>query len=354
MDWIVLLPPVIAICSRTVDERSISVSPRRPLARGQLSSWVGIPCSGLRELVDQMVAVFQSASNTRILLFSLLVGGLIALVQASGGVLGFINWAQARGWGSTRRSAELLAWSIGMIVFVESSITCLIVGSISRPLFDRLKLPREKLAYYCDATSAPVCMMIPLNGWGAFVLGLLGAQGLAAGAVGLLTESLIFNFYAIFAIVFSLVLALTGWRFSSMETAEKRAEETGQLMRPGATPLVSEDVIELPPVDGSRFRASHLLVPIGVMVVMIFAGLLITGEGNLMAGSGSTAVLWAVLSAVAAAMILYALPGSGSDGKPLMKPVESMALVLKGSSGAGRNGGTCGVRLRAEPGVQGS
>jgi len=332
MDWIVLLPPLVAI-GLALWTKEVYLSLLAGLWLGTTIIVGGNPILGLRELVDQLVAVFEDPSNTRILLFSLLVGGLIALVQASGGVLGFINWASRRGWGQTRRGAEVLAWAIGMVIFVESSITCLIVGAINRPLFDRLKIPREKLAFYCDTTSAPVCMSIPLNGWGAFVLGLLAAQGITDGAVGLLASSLILNFYALFAILFGLLLAITGWRFGSMKTAEIRAETTGELLRPGAVPLVAEEIVELEPVADSGHKASHLLVPILVMVSTIFFGLYVTGDGQLMQGSGSTSVLWAVIAAVASAMILYALPGSGKDGKQLMNPRESMALVLKGSGG---------------------
>ena len=182
----------------------------------------GHPVGGLRVLVDVVVDVFADAANARIVLFSLLVGGLIALVQVSGGVRAFTVWAQARGWGRSRRSVELMAWMVGMAIFVESSITSLTVGTLSRPFFDRLKLPREKLAYYCDATSAPVCMSIPLNGWGAFVLGLLVAQGITEGAVSLLVHSLLYNFFSLFAIVFALFLALSGWSFGAMRRAELR------------------------------------------------------------------------------------------------------------------------------------
>lgn len=332
MDWIVLLPPLVAI-GLALWTKEVYLSLLAGLWLGTTIIVGGNPILGLRELVDQLVAVFEDPSNTRILLFSLLVGGLIALVQASGGVLGFINWASRRGWGQTRRGAEVLAWAIGMVIFVESSITCLIVGAINRPLFDRLKIPREKLAFYCDTTSAPVCMSIPLNGWGAFVLGLLAAQGITDGAVGLFASSLILNFYALFAILFGLLLAITGWRFGSMKTAEIRAETTGELLRPGAVPLVAEEIVELEPVADSGHKASHLLVPILVMVSTIFFGLYVTGDGQLMQGSGSTSVLWAVIAAVASAIILYALPGSGKDGKQLMNPRESMALVLKGSGG---------------------
>jgi len=332
MDWIVLLPPIVAIVL-ALWSKEVYLSLLTGLWLGTTILVGGNPVLGLRELLDQLVAVFQDASNTRILLFSMLVGGLIALVQASGGVNGFISWAQRRGWGQTRRGAELLAWSVGMVIFVESSITCLIVGAVNRPLFDRLRIPREKLAWYADATSAPVCMSIPLNGWGAYVLGLLAAQGITAGAVGLLAESLLFNFYALLAIGFSLLTALTGWRFGSMKTAEIRAEKTGALLREGATPLVADEVVGLEPLERARSRASNLLVPIGVMIGMIVVGLYVTGDGQIMQGSGSTSALWAVCAAVSVGMIMVALPGSGTDGKALMSPVESMALVLKGSGG---------------------
>ena len=215
MDWIVLAPPIVAIVL-ALWTKEVYLSLLTGLWLGTTILVGGNPLLGIRELLDQLVLVFADAGNTRIIIFSLLVGGLIALVQGSGGVEGFIKWAQKRGWGTTRRGSELLAWMIGMVIFVESSITCLIVGAINRPLFDRLKIPREKLAYYCDATSAPVCMMIPLNGWGAYVLGLLAAQGMTEGSVGLLAAALAFNFYAIVVIVFSLVMALTGFSFGSM------------------------------------------------------------------------------------------------------------------------------------------
>lgn len=332
MDWIVLLPPVLAI-GLALWTKEVYLSLLAGLWLGTTIIVGGNPILGLRELIDQLVAVFEDPGNTRILLFSLLVGGLIALVQASGGVQGFILWAMNKGWGQTRRGAELLAWSVGMVIFVESSITCLIVGAINRPLFDRLKIPREKLAFYCDSTSAPVCMSIPLNGWGAMVLGLLAVQGVTEGAVSLLATSLLFNFYSLFAIVFALVLALTGWRYGSMKTAEIRAETRGELLRPGAVPLVAEEIVELEPVADSSLKARHLLVPLGVMVSTIFFGLYVTGNGAIMQGSGSTSVLWAVIAAVGIAMIMYAIPGSGKDGKALMNPRDSMALVLKGSGG---------------------
>ena len=307
MEWIVLLPPVIAI--------SLALWSRRVYLSLLAGLWIGTiilagwdPVRGLGELVEQLVAVFEDPGNTRIIFFCLLVGGLIALMQASGGVHGFVEWAQRRGWGTSRRGAELLAWAVGMVVFVESNITSLTVGAISRPLFDKLKLPREKLAYYCDATSAPVCMSIPLNGWGAYLLGLLAAQGISEGAVSLLAQSLLFNFYSIGAIVFALVLALTGWGFGSMKRAEMRAAQTGALTRPGSKPLIADELAGIEPAPHAPRHIRDLMIPLGVMVAMIFVGLYVTGDGNIMEGSGSKAVLWAVGSAVIVAIILYVAP----------------------------------------------
>jgi Na+/H+ antiporter NhaC len=328
MDWIVLLPPIVAIVL-ALSTRQVYLSLFAGLWLGTTILAGGNPLLGLRELADQIVAVFADAGNTRVVLFCLLVGGLIALVQASGGVAGFVAWAQRRGWGQTRRGAELLAFFVGISIFVESSITCLTTGAVARPFFDKLKLPREKLAFYCDATSAPVCMMIPLNGWGAYILGLLAAQGVAEeGRVGLLAAGLGFNFFAWGAVVFALFTALTGWGFGPMKRAEIRARETGQLLREGATPLVSDEVSHLPPVERSPRSPLDLFVPIGVLVAMVFAGLWITGEGNITAGSGSTAVLWAVGAAIGTAMLLYALPG-----RRILSLAESTELVLKGSAG---------------------
>jgi len=332
MDWIVLLPPVLAI-GLALWTRQIYLSLFAGLWLGTTILAGGNPVLGLRELADQVVAVFDSESNASILVFCLLVGGLVALVQVSGGVQGFIDWARARGWGESRRGAELLAWGIGVVIFVESNISSLTVGAVSRPLFDRLNLPREKLAYYCDATCAPVCMSIPLNGWGAFVLGLLAAQELSANAVAVLAEAVLFNFFALFAIGFSLVLAVTGWGFGAMRRAEERAETTGQVLRPDAQPMIEEDVARIDPPDHVTPRARHLLIPVAVMVAMIFVGLYVTGDGNLMQGSGSTAVLWAVGTALGAALLLYAIPFPFRGGRSTLSPSTSMDWVVKGASG---------------------
>ncbi len=331
MDWIVLLPPVLAI-GLAMSTRQIYLSLLAGLWLGTTILAGGNPVLGLREMADQIVTVFTNETNASILVFCLLVGSLVGLVQASGGVRGFVAWARERGWGTSTRGAEVLAWGTGLVMFVESNISNLTVGAVSRPFFDDLNLPREKLAYYCDATCAPVCMMIPLNGWGAYVLGLVSAQDVAGSAVSVLVGALLFNFFGLAAILFSLALALTGWGFGPMRRAEERARDRGELLRPGAQPMITEDIARIEPPDGVVPRARNLLVPVAVMVGMIFVGLYVTGNGSLMEGSGATAVLWAVGTAVGTALLLYVGPRLWG-GASVLSLEEAMDWVVKGASG---------------------
>jgi Na+/H+ antiporter NhaC len=174
-------------------------------------------------------------------------------------------------------------------------------------------------------------MSIPLNGWGAFVLGLIVAQGTVGNPVVLLAQSVLLNFFALFAIGFSLLLAITGWSFGPMRRAEERARTQGELIRAGSQPMISEEVADIQPPDDVTPRAANLLLPIAVMISMIFVGLWVTGEGRLMDGSGSTAVLWAVGVAVAVAVGFYALPWPG--GRPTLSVNEAVDWALQGASG---------------------
>jgi tetracycline resistance efflux pump len=128
------------------------------------------PVVGLGLAIDGTIAVLGDAGSARVLLFTLLIGALIGTLEASGGVAGFVDWVENRRWVGTPRGARMMAWVVGTVIFIESNITVLVAGSLSRPLFDRYRVSREKLAYLIDSTSAPVCVLIPLNALGAYVL----------------------------------------------------------------------------------------------------------------------------------------------------------------------------------------
>lgn len=322
--WLSVLPPLVAIITALVTKQ-VFVS----LFAGIWLGWTilvgGNPIVGLAAAIQALVDVYKDDGNTRTIIFSAMVGSLIALTQRSGGVEGFIRWVTERGIVTTRRAAQVMATVLGLGIFVESSITCLVTGAISRPLFDKMSLSREKLAYLCDSTSAPVCILIPMNGWGAFIMGVLASQEVPNPLMTLLHAN-VFNLYAILALGLVFLIVLTGKDFGPMARAERRSRETGKVLRDGAEPLVSADVLSLATKDGVEPQARNMIVPMASMLAMMPIGLYITGNGNLLEGSGSTAVLWAVMLAVFIAGTLYRIQG-------IFHLSETIDLVFKGLGG---------------------
>ncbi len=191
---------------------------------------------------------------------------------------------------------------MGLVIFIESNITVLVSGAVSRPLFDRYRVSREKLAYLIDSTSAPICVLIPLNAWGAYILALLTGLGVA-DPLGTMVRAIPLNLYALGAVILAGVVAVTGLSLGGMRRAEARTQG-GELLWADAKPMLDPAVLSPEPTTRIPPRAVNMLVPITVMVVTMPLGLLVTGGGDMRAGSGSTSVLWAVAAALAVAWIL--------------------------------------------------
>ena len=296
-----LLPPIIAI-GLAVWTRQVYVS----LAAGIWLGWTILsgwnPLAGLTGSIEGTVTVVGSPGNTRILFFSLLIGSLVVYVEASGGVEGFVRWLERRRLVGSERGAGVLAWLIGIFIFIESNITLLVTGAVCRPLFDRYRVAREKLAYIADSTSAPICILIPFNAWGALVLGLLGGLGVA-DPLQVFVHSIPLNLYAIAAVLLAGFAAWTKFDFGPMKQAQARAAQ-GVVLSPEGELTVDEALFKARLSKEVPARAANMLVPIVVMVVTMPVGLLITGDGVLGQGSGSTAALWAVIAGNAAAWVL--------------------------------------------------
>jgi Na+/H+ antiporter NhaC len=290
------------------------------------------PVAATASTVASIVAVFEDAGNTRILIYSLLVGSVLTLICATGGVEGFIARVAERRWVTNRRQAQMVPFLLGVLITVESSITALVAGTVGRPLTDRYRVSREKLAYICDSTAAPVCILVPFNGWGALVIGLLAVQGVP-DPVAVLLASIRWNAYPVVAILLVLATILLGREIGPMRAAERRAQEEGKLLADGAQPMVAEEVLSATPDPSITPRAVYLVLPVVVMVGAIVAGILITGrQGSspdaglwdmIQASSGSTAVLWAVLASSTAT-------GSGTPCTA-RSPITSAPQPLKGT-----------------------
>lgn len=323
-----LLPSLIAIIL-AITTKQVFISLFAGILIGKLimTNWTFFPALG--QSIDSVVNVFSEGWVTKTIIFSFLVGSVVTLIQASGGVEGFVYYLTEKNKRiKNRKAAMLLAYFIGIVVFIESTITCLIVGTVSRPICDKYKVSREKLAYICDSTSAPVCSLLPFNSWGATLLGLIAAQigaGVISGnSVDLLIKSIPFNFYAISTLITLLIVILTGKDFGPMKKAELRAITEGKLLRDGAMPVVDQDAIEINTKEGVAPNMNHMLLPLLVLVLMIPISLYITGDGVIFNGSGSTSVFWAVLASLVFSGFYYI-------GKRLMTLNEFMDYVYKGA-----------------------
>ncbi len=326
--WYSILPPIIAII--------LAIWTKQVILSLFAGIWMGFtlmsgfnPLTGFTAGVDGLIHVFSEAGDTRVIIFTLLIGSLIATIEHSGGVRGFVHFLETRRWVHNGLRAQILAWATGLVIFVESNITLLVAGSVSRPLFDRYKVSREKLAYLIDATSAPVCVMIPLNAWGAVIIGLVASSGVD-NALEVFIESIAYNFYAIVAIILAAVVIWKNLDIGPMKKAEERTQN-GDILWPGAMPMVD---ISAEPVthddDGNIPSAALMVLPILTMVAMMPIGLYITGDGNLIAGSGSISVLWAVMAAIFVLWIMLLGLGASSINelmRTFMKGAEALLPI---------------------------
>jgi len=223
-----------------------------------------------------------------------------------------------------------LAFFTGMVLFIESNISILTVGTLYRPVFDKLGIPREKLAYITDSSSAPSCILFPFNAWGAYIIGILGGLGLT-GSFGDLFKAIAFNFYPMLVIVIMLIVILSGRDIGEMKSAEARARETGKLIRDGAQPMIGDEAIAMPVKDGLTPKARNMVLPIVSLVLLVPTFLILTGwkDGGgdwftaLQSGSGGSAILYASSFACLIAALLYKATGN-------LGILESFDVFMKG------------------------
>ncbi|MEA3490845.1 MAG: Na+/H+ antiporter NhaC family protein [Campylobacterota bacterium] len=231
---------------------------------------------------DGLIALFAEGWITKTLIFMLLVGSIIRILGDSGAIERFVTYLGTKSSSiDSPRGAMLLAYSIGILIFIESSITSLVAGTVAKPLCDKNGVSREKLAYICDSTSAPICSLIPLNGWGALLLGLIltaiESSVIEGDALSLLIASIPFNFYAIFTLIIVLIVILFDLDIGPISSAKAVAYLKDLERHPGQSSLW------------------QMLLPIIIMVLSVPIILYITGKGDILSGSGSTSVYYAVI-----------------------------------------------------------
>jgi Na+/H+ antiporter NhaC len=291
LDILSLLIPLLTIVLAIIT-KDVMVSLLGGIFTGYLVLHGFNPFVALMALLDGLAATITEGWIAKTLLFALLVGSIIRLLSTSGAVDRFIVYLslKARTLDSPK-GAMLLAYIVGVVIFIESSITALIAGTVAKPLCDKHGVSREKLAYICDATSAPICSLIPLNGWGALLLGLIVAaisEGVIGGnGMSLLISSIPYNFYAWFALIILLFVVLFHINIGPMRHTKAVLLEKKEHHKT-ITPSLWD-----------------MLLPILFLIVMVLFSLYYTGSKTFTPEALSSATLFDVIQKSSGSTSIY-------------------------------------------------
>ncbi|MGD6794509.1 Na+/H+ antiporter NhaC family protein [Metabacillus indicus] len=281
-----ILPPIIAILM-VILTRKVLLS----LGVGILSAALILTSFSIGETLSKIWGAFKAIFvadgelntwNVFILLFLLILGVVTALISISGGSRAFGEWAQKRV--KTRAGAQFTAALLGIMIFIDDYFNALAVGQVSRPITDRQKVSRAKLAYIIDSTSAPVCVVSPVSSWGAYIIAMIGTI-LATHSVSEYTPLSAFmtmvpmNYYVFAALALVFATAYFNINLGSMKFHEERAMEEGILFDPEKEPL--GDIKEDLPVS-DKGSIGNLVWPIIALIIGTVGAMLWTGyEGVL-------------------------------------------------------------------------
>ncbi len=310
-----MLPPVLAIAVVVWRKEVISALFAGIFLSEFLLASPGIAALGGAWLnsLERIVGVFTDGGNSRLLIFSLLIGALLAFVRSSGGVTALVVLLVNNGVANTPRRTALLTSAVGGAIFVESNLSILTAGILSRGLFDKFELGRARLAYIIDSTSAPVCILILLNGWGAFILALLGDYDLSQAAAVVLWGSIPFNFYAIFTLVLVFYTSWTGKVFGPLKHSKDKSNASKK----------AEAEIEV-----KATSASFLLIPMLVLISAMVGFMYWTGNGDIAQGSGSKSGLYATATASLVAYVMMLVKGKHTHLQLVRIGFEGMGELL--------------------------
>ena len=259
-----LVPPVIAITLALITKEAYS-SLFIGVTVGALFSQGFSPIGALNMIVnDGLVAAIKD--NAGIFLFLVLLGIIVALVNAAGGSAAFGRWASQNI--KTKVGASLATFLLGILIFIDDYFNCLTVGTVMRPVTDSHRISRPKLAYLIDATAAPVCMIAPISSWAAAVSST--AEGLDTGISGiqLFIKAIPYNLYSLLTFVFIIALSFMQFDYGPMRAYERKAQETGDL---SALENAEDEAVN------PKGKVIDLLLPVLVLIAVCTTGMIYVG-----------------------------------------------------------------------------
>lgn len=332
-----IIPPVIAIVL-AIKTKQVYLALLAGLWLGYLILADWSPFHASIDVINAVVSVFGSMGNTRTILFTLLMGSLIQIMHSSGGVKGFVRkieqWLLKRnssGIDKQRVIVQLMVVATGMFLFIESSISILTSGTIFKPIFKKIGIPEEKLAYLIDSTSAPSSILMPVNAWGAYIMSLLLMQGFEQPLVVML-KAMVFNFYPVAAVFLTIIIIAMRRDIGPMKYKWKLKGSNYK----------SEQLTEIA-ANNQEGRAKNMIIPLGLMVVLVPFFQVYTGWGfndidhvsfgkrifNAVSnGSGSASVLYAVSIAVVVAAFQFLLQKKSSVKSVIDHALKGMEPML--------------------------
>ncbi len=291
MEWLSVLPPLVAIVV-VLWRKEVIVALLMAIFSSELllayQNHSNIIFYAFIGSIERTISVVSSPGNARLLIFSLLIGALLAYIRNSGGVTAMVNKLVNKGVAKSKRQVGTVTMLTGMVIFIESNLSVLTAGIISRDLFDKFKMSRARLAFIIDSTSAPVCILILLNGWGAYVLGLLNNYELEQSSMSILWGTIPFNFYAIIAL---LMVAYTVFT-DNVHGPLKQSELELHTLEDNNKEYLKEALI-------TPTKARFMIVPLLSMILAMFFFMYWTGDGDITKGSGGKSVLYATCFALA-------------------------------------------------------
>ncbi len=285
-----LVPPLVAIALALITKEVYSSLFVGILVGGLFYSGFTFEGTILHIFQDGMITVLSDGWNVGILIFLVILGSMVALMNKAGGSAAFGRWAGEHI--KTRIGAQLATVALGVLIFVDDYFNCLTVGSVMRPVTDKHQISRAKLSYLIDATAAPVCIIAPISSWAAAVTGFVeGEDGLA-----LFIKAIPYNFYALLTIVMMIGLTMLDVDYGPMAVHEKNAKN-GDIYTTAGRPYANAENAHK--VRGSG-KVIDLVIPIIALISccvigMIYTGGFFSGESFVTAFSNSDASLGLVL-----------------------------------------------------------
>ncbi|MEZ4414294.1 MAG: Na+/H+ antiporter NhaC family protein [Gemmatimonadota bacterium] len=357
--WFSLIPPLIAI--------ALALLLREVVSALFAGIWIGAlvltgfhPLSATGRLVDHFVVPQLgdvSDGKTTIVVFSMMLGGMVGLIAKNGGTRGIVEALE--GLATSVRRGKLATWLAGLAIFFDDYANTLLVGNTMRPITDRLRISREKLAYIVDSTAAPVAAIVPISTWVGYEIGLIkggleiaaeqqratdpamAAEMLAANPFTVFLHTIPYLFYPLLALSFVLMTTLMNRDLGPMAVAERRAARGEGLHRAGAMLAADSHEGLLEPAPGTPLRWWNAAIPVLAVVLVVLLGLLMTGRAAVEPGAGLREVLAAadpfatllwgalagVLTAVALSMVQRLLTMSQAV-EAWVSGVRSMMLAM--------------------------